>query len=221
MVNKIEAHEIGVDLRKLENRTPEFRKINPMGLVPCIDDHGFKLHESHAIMRYLATTHNVADHWYPKDPQKRALVDAALDWHHLNLRKYGSQLVINRVLVKVPAHKNFFPNLGEETRKSLADDASKTLPQILDALELMLEHGKFLHNADLVSIADLSLCCELTQLQLLDKDDHKNMLEHRKRITTWMADVKDATNPEFTDVHQAIFNYSKHVEELRAQGNFF
>lgn len=80
------------------------------------------------------------------------------------------QLVINRVLVKVPAHKNFFPNLGEETRKSLADDASKTLPQILDALELMLEHGKFLHNADLVSIADLSLCCELTQLQVTKSD---------------------------------------------------
>ena len=35
----------------------------------------FKLFESHAIMRYLAETRKVADHWYPQDPKKRAIVD--------------------------------------------------------------------------------------------------------------------------------------------------
>ena len=44
------------------------------------------LAESHAIMKYLATTRGVPDHWYPAEPKLRARVDQYLDWHHNFLR---------------------------------------------------------------------------------------------------------------------------------------
>ena len=44
------------------------------------------MHESHTIMRYIHETRGTPDHWYPKDPRKRAKVDEYLDWHHNNLR---------------------------------------------------------------------------------------------------------------------------------------
>ena len=50
----------------------EFRKINPIGVVPVIDDDGFRLRESNTIVRYLAEKHGRAD-LYPKDLQQ--LVD--------------------------------------------------------------------------------------------------------------------------------------------------
>src|SRR5437879_3802693 len=45
---------IEVDILKGESRTPEFLKINPNGRTPVLDDNGFVLAESNAILAYLA-----------------------------------------------------------------------------------------------------------------------------------------------------------------------
>ena len=58
---------------------PEFLALNPFGLVPVIDDEGFVLSESHAIIRYLAATHSRHD-LLPLDPKKRATVESWMDW---------------------------------------------------------------------------------------------------------------------------------------------
>ncbi len=67
------------------------------------------------------------------------------------------------MLVKVPAHAGFFPSGDHD---ALAAEAAKRLPRVFDELEFMLQNGKFLQNADQVSIADLSLVCEVMQLQV-------------------------------------------------------
>lgn len=64
----------------------------------------------------------------------------------------------------MPEHANFFP--ADVDYDALAAECVKMLPRGLDQLEIMLRHGKFLQNADEVSIADLRLVCELTQLQV-------------------------------------------------------
>ena len=49
------AYEIvEVDILKGDSRTPEFLKINPNGRTPVLDDNGFVLAESNAILAYLA-----------------------------------------------------------------------------------------------------------------------------------------------------------------------
>ena len=45
---------IEVDILKGESRTAEFLKINPNGRTPVLDDNGFLLAESNAILAYLA-----------------------------------------------------------------------------------------------------------------------------------------------------------------------
>jgi glutathione S-transferase len=45
---------IEVDILKGESRTPEFLKLNPNGRTPVLDDNGFILAESNAILAYLA-----------------------------------------------------------------------------------------------------------------------------------------------------------------------
>ena len=44
-------------------KTPDYRKMNPNSLVPTIDDDGFVLWESHAIVRYLAAKHGAGTLW--------------------------------------------------------------------------------------------------------------------------------------------------------------
>jgi len=59
--------------------TPEYRKLNPNGLVPTIDDDGFILWESHAIVRYLCAKHAAGSLW-PTDLRVRAHADRWMDW---------------------------------------------------------------------------------------------------------------------------------------------
>ena len=59
--------------------TPEYRKLNPNGKVPTIEDDGLVLWESNAIVRYLAAKHGAGTLW-PSDPKQRADSDRWMDW---------------------------------------------------------------------------------------------------------------------------------------------
>ena len=59
--------------------TPAYRKLNPNGLVPTLDDGGFVLWESNAIVRYLAASYGAGGLW-PNDPRARAAADQWMDW---------------------------------------------------------------------------------------------------------------------------------------------
>jgi glutathione S-transferase len=54
------------------------------------------LPESAAMLRYLASTHDTARHWYPPDARRRAQIDAALDWQHSTVRAGEARLVSGR-----------------------------------------------------------------------------------------------------------------------------
>jgi len=82
------CEEIGVEYRRVDAggafgvvNTPEYRKLNPNGLVPTIEDDGLVLWESNAIIRYLAAKHSTG-HLWPTDLRTRALADQWLDWSH-------------------------------------------------------------------------------------------------------------------------------------------
>ena len=53
--------------------------MNPNALIPTIDDDGFILWESNAILRYLAARHGGV-RWWPDEPQLRALGDRWMEW---------------------------------------------------------------------------------------------------------------------------------------------
>jgi len=88
--------ELGLPFERIDagmqfgvNDTPEYRAMNPNGLVPVIDDDGFVLWESHAIVRYLARKHALGT-LCPADARVCADADRWMDWYAttlwLNLR---------------------------------------------------------------------------------------------------------------------------------------
>ncbi len=59
--------------------TPEYRRMNPNGLVPTLEENGFVLWESHSIVRYLAAKHGKGVLW-PMEERTRAVANQWMDW---------------------------------------------------------------------------------------------------------------------------------------------
>ncbi|WP_108502706.1 glutathione S-transferase family protein [Paracoccus indicus] len=65
---------IDLDMASGEHKSPEFLKISPFGLVPAIDDGGYTLADSNAILVYLVQTYAKGTHWMPQAPKDAAEV---------------------------------------------------------------------------------------------------------------------------------------------------
>ena len=48
-----------------EHKGAEFKKINPLGHIPVVDDDGYVLRDAHAILVYLAARYDPSRLWYP------------------------------------------------------------------------------------------------------------------------------------------------------------
>jgi len=59
--------------------TPEYRRMNPNGLVPTLDEDGFILWESHSIVRYLADKYGKGV-LRPMDLEPRSIANQWMDW---------------------------------------------------------------------------------------------------------------------------------------------
>jgi len=58
---------------------PTFLALNPVGMVPVIDDDGVIIWESNTIIRYLAASRSRGD-LLPSDPRRRAHIEKWMDW---------------------------------------------------------------------------------------------------------------------------------------------
>ena len=79
--------ELGLDHERLDyghvhggTDTPEYRAMNPRGLVPVLRDGDLVIWESCAILRYLASRYGDGGMFWPADAGERARVDMWAEW---------------------------------------------------------------------------------------------------------------------------------------------
>ncbi|CAG9131073.1 unnamed protein product [Plutella xylostella] len=77
-LNITDAELVDVSLLDGKHMSEEYLKMNPQHTVPVIKDGDFVLWDSHAICAYLVDKYGKDDSLYPKDLQKRAVVDQRL-----------------------------------------------------------------------------------------------------------------------------------------------
>lgn len=176
-----------------QTRSEEFAKINPVKKVPVMDDDGWILTESIAIIRYLCASRNISGNWYPTDLKKRARVDEFLAWQHTGVRIRGAMVFI--ALVFDPKR-----NDGVVDKKSLKERC-ETFEQILNQMEnYYLKDRDYVGGSEL-SIADLFGICELQQPVSVGYD----VTRDRPRLAAWIQRVKEAIQPHFDETHKNIF----------------
>eukprot|EP01121_Diplochlamys_sp_Union-15-3_P007579 TRINITY_DN1941_c0_g2_i1.p1 TRINITY_DN1941_c0_g2~~TRINITY_DN1941_c0_g2_i1.p1 ORF type:complete len:226 (-),score=21.85 TRINITY_DN1941_c0_g2_i1:92-769(-) len=175
LLNDIKNEFKLVSITKLEHRSEEFGKINPLKKLPVIVDNGQVIIESHAILRYLKCKYNTPDHWYPSNLNERVKIDQYLDWHHLGFRAFASSYFQAKYL---------FPKFGKTTSEARVNALKRETEVALKALNDVFMGSTPYINSDKVSIADLSCYCELKQLETVhfDLSPYPKILEWRKRI---------------------------------------
>jgi glutathione S-transferase len=190
------AAESGTDL-KLEHvdlftgahMKPDYAAINPSRQVPVLDDDGFTLTESSAILKYLAD--KIGSPAYPKDLKKRAKVNEMMDWFNTGLyRDYGYGFIYAQV----------FPNQkreGDEAQAAqlkFAREKAKNWLKVLDE-NLIGPKKKFLCG-DEVTIADYFGACLLAAGDMVRCD-----LKPWPNVSRWMANMR--VLPNWNKVHEA------------------
>ncbi|MBO9402606.1 glutathione S-transferase [Shimia sp. R9_3] len=65
---------IDLDMAAGAHKAPDFLKVSPFGLVPAIEDDGYTLADSNAILVYLVKTYAPDSDWLPADPKVAAEV---------------------------------------------------------------------------------------------------------------------------------------------------
>ncbi len=126
--------------------TPEFLALNPNGLVPTIDDGGFVVWESNAIVRYLAAKHAAGTLW-PIDAVARANADRWMDWASSTLWP-----------TMVPLFRAFF-RTPEDRRDPAAIEASRleTL-EVLRILDAQLARTAYV-GGEAFTMGDIAVGC--------------------------------------------------------------
>ncbi len=178
----LEHEGILVDLYKGEQVTEEFLKLNPFGKVPVIDDDGFVLFESDAIIRYLCRKQKSA--LYPSTYKQRARVDQWMDFSSMML-----QMAVNKVF----GQRLIMPRLGREPDQSQIDMGEAQFARYMPVYENLLSENKFVCG-DEFTIADLALLSATDPVSLLNMDtlNFSAFNKWRKRLTI---------KAFYTDVH--------------------
>lgn len=173
-----------VDLAKGEQRTPSYLAMNPNGRVPTLDDDGFYLTESHAIMQHLADL-TPGQKVYPQAPRPRADVNRWLFW---NAHHFAPAVgVLNWENLVKPMTRRGDPDPREVAR---GEALLRPLAAVLD------EHlaGKEWLAQDRLTLADLAVATPLMSLQVakLPVTDRPHLLAWFDRVQALEAWKKTA-----------------------------
>jgi glutathione S-transferase len=147
------CEEMGVQYQRLDAggsfgvvNTPQYRALNPNGLVPTIEDGPFVLWESNATVRYLAAKHSAGKLW-PDDLKVRAEADKWMDWQISMFWPTFRPLFWN--LVRTP--------VDQRDEKAMEESHLNTA-EILGYLDTHLKNRMYIAGEDL-TIGDIPLGC--------------------------------------------------------------
>jgi glutathione S-transferase len=144
-------HEIvPIDLRKQEQKAPEYLKMNPYGKVPVLTDDATVLYESCIINEYLEEKYPNPP-LLPKDPGKKAKARILIDYGMAHFDNPYQKLRME--LTKDP----------KEQSQPIIDGAKKELSKLLQRFEEELGDQQYLVGD--FSLADADLIPRFTRLE--------------------------------------------------------
>ena len=171
----LKADEEVIDLMTGAHFQEPYASLNPNKLVPMLDDDGFKLTESSAILKYLAEKFDLPE--YPKDLKQRAKVNEVMDWLNTNFyREWAYGL----------CYPQLFPHMKRRSDEAQASTLEWGKEQSKRWLQVLNDHyigpkNQYL-TGDTITIADYFGAALVTLGELIGCD-----LAAYPNITRWLT----------------------------------
>jgi glutathione S-transferase len=168
-----------VDLAQGENRTDDFRKMNPAGKVPVLEHDGEFLFESGPICRYVSSVEKSP--LYPADKLERARVDQWMTFFTCHPGRWLTNIFFEKIIK---------PRAGlGETDVAACEKSAQLAHQQFGIVEDWFEHTDWLAN-DALSIADPFALAYVEQVRAIDFS-----LVDYPRIRAWFErlEARDST----------------------------
>jgi glutathione S-transferase len=193
----IEAETILVDMTKGAHKEPAYVAKNPNGKVPMLEEDGWILWESGAIMQYLADKSPHGCTLYPREPRLRAEVNKWLLWDAAHFQfESAFPLYLERV-VRPRTRKPARPELH-----ALADENFKRFASVLNGA---LKGRRYLVG-DTLTLADLAILGTMMfrESARLDLSPHLHLsgyLELHEHRDSWRRTAPPGDLGAYLEVH--------------------
>jgi glutathione S-transferase len=186
---KIAYEPVLIDLMTGANCSPEFTAINPNQAVPVLDDDGWVLTESSAILKYLAD--KVTSIAYPRELHMRARVNEMMDWFNTGFyREIGYHLTYPQLF---PSHRRE----PEDSNKATVDWGREKSTEHLRILnDVYLGKGNPFLCGNIITIADYFGAAIITVGELIGND-----LSAWPNVQHWVNRIK--ARPSWAEVNAA------------------
>lgn len=167
---------------------PGFKAASPLGKMPAMDDDGFLLADSSAIIHYLEAKHPEPA-LIPADPRERGQVIWWEEFGDTVFAACGGKMFFNRIVAP-----KFLGREGDLAAAAAAE--AEELPKLLDYLEGAIPASGFLVG-DRLTLADLAVVSPLINLRhcgsCIDADKHPKIaawseaILSRPSMAPWIA----------------------------------
>jgi len=195
---KLDVTEQVVDILKGEHYNDEYSSLNPSRQVPFLEDGDFRMTESSAILKYLASKFDLPE--YPKDLKKRARVDEVMDWFNTQFyRDFGYGLLYPQVF---PHHKRPTDEIHNGVI-AWGKDKSKTWFGVLD------KHYIGSHQytcGDAITIADYFGACIVTAGELVGCT-----FEGLPNVQRWLGNVKKLAS--WPKINEVLYGFAASLKD--------
>jgi glutathione S-transferase len=177
------AAELGISLETVpldpaKLRDPAYLEKNPMGKVPTLEDDGFVLFESAAIMSYLASKNPDAE-LVPREPCAQADMWRWILWYTSHMQPWMSTLTAER-LIK--------PSRGMSTDEAAVAYAQGELTRFVPVLDQHLAGREFVLARFTIADIAIGMSLEVASIAGLSLEPYPNVvawLARLQRRATW------------------------------------
>ena len=192
---RIFVRAAGLDFEELDvwgkKSTPEFLAKSPADLTPVLEEAGLpkgSVWESCAIMQYLCNKHGL-EQFYPTDPGRRAMVDAAMFYLVGTFYPYLARATYPTLGFPQYAGEAATSDVGDDVKAKAAKDAEAALAAPLEAFRTHFLDGQQFVGGDSPSIADIRWAATLEFLRSIDYDFPGWTEEYMKAVEDALGDA--------------------------------
>lgn len=169
------ADLIPIDLGKGEHKSADHLTRQPFGQIPAIDDDGFVLYESRAIIRYLDET-QPGPKLTPADPKGRALMEQWMSVETSNFTPHAMKII----------HQRYFNAFrGVPSDEAVVTEASAAVSRTVDVVDRQLAKTRYLTGPQF-TLADI---CYMPYIEYLFASKAGGIIESHKNAARWWTEI--------------------------------